>query len=483
MQKNIPLLTAAHQAYDSGAGLRSRRNRFKEFTYGRQWGDMVKDPDGHLITEGEMASRQGRQPLTNNMLRQLVKTIVGRFRSQLQPPPSHLAEIASRNMLDELDSRLLEEFLISGCAIQRICTQTRPHGSGTWIDNVNPGQFFINTLADPRGTDVEMVGMLHDFSLPELLARFSGGSPEHAARLSRIYTASTGTDSPALGLAVTDSADFFTARAGRCRVIEVWTLDCAPVLRCHDPHTASYFLLPASAHERIRRINASRQRRHLPQINARWEMRSLWQGRWLSPSGHVLQLSPSHMPDGSHPFVTTFYPLTDGEVHPFVEDVIDQQKYINRLITLIDNIMGSSAKGVLLFPEQQLCPSMDWTQVRDLWAAYDGVIPYRPRPGEPEPHQVASKNTPGGAYELLSLQLKLFEEISGVSGALQGRTTSSSGMSAQMFEAQARNSAIALADIFATFATFRARRNARITPHHHTRTDKIAAPHQPGHTP
>ena len=51
----------------------------------------------------------------------------------------------------------------------------------------------------------------------------------------------------------------------------------------------------------------------------------------------------------SHPFVFKLYPLTDGEVHSMVEDVIDQQKYVNRLITLVDHIMGASAKGALLY--------------------------------------------------------------------------------------------------------------------------------------
>ena len=461
MQKNTQLLAAVNQAYASAADIRRRRQRFKSFTYGRQWGDLVTDPDGNLITEGEMAARQGRQPLTNNMLRQLVKTIVGRFRSSLQPPPPQLREIAERNMLDELDSRLLEEFLISGCAIQRISRQKRPQGSGIWIDNVNPTRFFVNNMADPRGTDIEMIGMIHDLSLPELLARFAMGSQHRAAELTQIYGVATGMPPAALQLTIDESADLFTSPPGRCRVIEVWTLDCAEAIRCHDPHTATYFMLNTSSAQRISRINAARMRRHRQPITTRWEMLSRWQCRWLTPEGHIIHRTGSYMPDGSHPFVTSFYPLTDGEIHPFVEDVIDQQKYVNRLITLIDNVMGSSAKGVLLFPEHQLSPSMDWGQIRDLWASYDGVIPYRPRAGEPEPHQVASKSTPAGAYELLALQLRLFEEISGVSGALQGRSATSQ-TSAQMFEAQTRNSAIALADIFATFAAFRSHREARL---------------------
>ena len=41
------------------------------------------------------------------------------------------------------------------------------------------------------------------------------------------------------------------------------------------------------------------------------------------------------------------YPFIDGEIHSFVADVIDQQRYTNRLITLNDWVIRASAKGVL----------------------------------------------------------------------------------------------------------------------------------------
>ena len=115
------------------------------------------------------------------------------------------------------------------------------------------------------------------------------------------------------------------------------------------------------------------------------------------------------------------YPLIDGEVHAFVEDVIDQQRYINRLITMIDFIMGSSAKGVLLFPEDQIPDGMTIDDIADEWTKYNGIILFRPRPGSPMPQQIAVNATQVGAYEMLSLQMRLFEDISGVHGAMQGR--------------------------------------------------------------
>ena len=56
---------------------------------------------------------------------------------------------------------------------------------------------------------------------------------------------------------------------------------------------------------------------------------------------------------------------------------------------------------------------------------------------------------------------KLFEDISGVSKAFQGRNVSA-GTSASLYETEARNASIALTDIFETFATFRHQRDKKI---------------------
>ena len=155
-----------------------------------------------------------------------------------------------------------------------------------------------------------------------------------------------------------------------------------------------------------------------------------------------------------------FYPLVDGEVHSFVEDVIDQQRYINRLIVMIDHIMSTSAKGALLFPANQRHESMSWEQIAAQWAKSDSVKPYKPSGGNPPPQQIAANNTNIGAFELLSLEMKLFEDVSGVSGALMGKNASPATGSA-LYESQVKNATIALADIFESFNDFRTTRNEK----------------------
>lgn len=183
--------------------------------------------------------------------------------------------------------------------------------------------------------------------------------------------------------------------------------------------------------------------------------------RWFSPMGHVLADYISPYAHGSHPFVMKFYSLTDGEVHSFVEDVIDQQKYVNRLITLIDHIMGASAKGVLLFPDIGLPEGFTWHDIKRIWSATNGIIPYSPNRMGEIPKQISTNATDIGAYEMLQVQMKLFEDISGVNNALQGKLSSSS-VGAETFQRQIDNATIALGDIFDTFNTFRNDRNSKI---------------------
>lgn len=130
-------------------------------------------------------------------------------------------------------------------------------------------------------------------SFPELAARFCNGSSRRAAALRELYSSD---ETPAftpdtLGLPGAD-IDFFRPRkSGMCRVIEVWTLDAGSLTDGEDV-----------------------------------AFRFRWHCRWLAPDGTVLSEYDSPFGHGTHPFAIKFYPLTDGEVHSFVEDVIDQQR-------------------------------------------------------------------------------------------------------------------------------------------------------------
>ena len=122
--------------------------------------------------------------------------------------------------------------------------------------------------------------------------------------------------------------------------------------------------------------------------------------------------------------------------------------------------MNSSAKGVLLYPADALPPGFSWQDIARLWHRPNAVIPFDSTL-QRMPQQVVNNGSDVGAYQLLSLEMKLFDEISGVSGALQGREVSASTGSA-LYERQTENAIIALADIFDTFHSFRSCRNEKL---------------------
>lgn len=459
-----PTFSAAYDAWNQGAALRERRRRFKDFTYGRQWGDVVPTPDGPM-TEEAYALSLGKRPITNNLIRQMVKSVVGRFRHRLLDPETTSSrvepipdEIRRRNLLDELDSRLLEEFLISGCAVQRVATGRRIAGDGVWVDNISPNRFFVNRFTDPRATDIELVGCLHDMSLREVVLRFAGRLMSEE-EIRRVYAADYVFDGSATaGTSVGEASEsgFFNAEgADRCRVIEVWTLESRKLCQCLDTATGRvYTVEPSSRLEEINRRRASLDR---PAIEIREKNTARWHCTYFTPDGQTLLEGDSPFPHGLHPFVVKFYPMTDSEVHPFVEDIIDQQRYVNRLVTLVDHIMSHSAKGVLLYPVESFTKEVGWDAIRRQWSRPDGIIPYNGREGT-KPEQVNPSGTNAGASELLALEMKLMEQVSGVSGALSGQLPSSI-TSSSTYQSSIENASIALLDIFETFQTFRDSRN------------------------
>lgn len=85
----------------------------------------------------------------------------------------------------------------------------------------------------------------------------------------------------------------------------------------------------------------------------RQDVADLWQHTWLTGEGDVL-LSAVMAEEASPELVVRCYPMLDGRVHSLVQDLLGQQRYVNRLVTLLDEVLRYSAKGALLFPTDQL---------------------------------------------------------------------------------------------------------------------------------
>ena len=162
--KNIELLARAMECWDNLAGFRSDRERNKRFTYGDQWGDTI-DVDGERMREEEYIRSQGNVPLKNNMIRRLVRNVLGVFRNRYSVPScegidnmvsglSDMKNIQSRlernmelNRMEEMYARTMEEFLIGGLVVHRKWYGRKGSRTDCWTDFVLPDNFFCDTGA------------------------------------------------------------------------------------------------------------------------------------------------------------------------------------------------------------------------------------------------------------------------------------------------------------------------------------------------
>lgn len=460
------LMERAAEAWNACSELRQRRERYKRFTYGRQWDDAVTDPDtGRITTEREILSRDRRPPLTNNMIRQLVKCVVGRFRvyrhkeaEGTKTMDRSLARLHIENELDELDCRLLEDFLISGTAIQRLGRMPGDDSSGTSVNNIPFSRFFLSMPRDPRGRDIRLAGMLHDLTPEEVAMEFCEGNSRRASELLEKTRGMIAVSAVTCAGSRDYEADFnFSDEEGKVRVIEAWGCEPTEILRCHDQASGSYSERPPWERKKILQENARRNKAGIAEIRIHSVIERRWRCEWLLGDGTLLREEA-----GMHnPFVVKLYPLIDGEVHSLVEDVIDQQKYVNRLVNLIDRMMASSAKGALLFPVDCLAEGMELTHVAKAWSATDGIIPYKFRPGDEPPRQLNPSVGDIGAKDLLKLEMQMFRDVSGVDEVLLGQDPGG-GAGAERYAALVENATIAIRDLMDTFLSFLRSRDRRL---------------------
>ncbi len=478
------ILMEAQHYWNMMDDFRKERERNKRYTYGKQWDDVI-NVDGRAMTEENYIKSQGNIPLKNNLIRRLVKNVLGVYRSQCKEPTcvardgdeQKLGETMSTilqcnmqlNRKDDLYPRCLEEFLISGFVSGRKSFGWRNGMLDCWTDYVQPNNFFIdNKMRDIRGWDVTCLGEIHDITFGQLCEQFAT-SPEEFQKLKNIYNLASdrnylASTAKSFGYSKLENYDFLlTTEPGLCRVIEVWRKEQRPRYRCHDYNNGDIYKINIDDYgSMVKNVNDERLRMaaemgmpedNVALIEATWFIDDYWYFYYLSPFGDILAEGETPYEHGSHPYVFKAYPFIDGEIHSFVADVIDQQRYTNRLITLYDWIMRASAKGVLMMPEDAIPDGMSIDDIASEWSRFNGIILYKPSKYGNIPQQVSSNSTNIGISELLNLQLKFFEDISGVNGALQGKP-GFSGQSAAHFNMQTQNATMSLLDILDTFSSF-----------------------------
>jgi hypothetical protein len=483
-QRAYDVLAMAQTYWSNMDDFRRERERNKRYTYGDQWDDTIT-VDGCRMTEGEYIQKKGNVPLKNNLIRRLVRNVIGVYRSQSKEPVCNardrdeqkLGETMSTvlqynmqlNRMNELYARTMEEYMVGAFVVHRKWYGWRNDKLDCWTDYVNPNRFFVDTnMRDFRGWDVTCCGEIHDISFGDLLGQFAQ-TPSDYERLANIYRAANnmrGFVSARASIGVSTrrkDIDFLlNTDESLCRVIEVWRKETKPRYRCHDYNNGDVFKIDVNDKKALvddvnqqrleQGLSLGMAKEDIPLVKAEWFVDSYWYYYYLTPLGDILAEGETPYAHKSHPYVFKAYPFIDGEIHSFVSDVIDQQRYANRLVTLYDWIMRASAKGVLLVPDECLGDQSP-EDFADAWTRFNGVVLYHAKPGVPAPTQVANNSTNIGISELLNLQLKFFEDISGVHGALQGRQ-GTTGTSGTLYAQQAQNATTSLLDLLDSFSQF-----------------------------
>ena len=124
-RRAFDVLMEAQHYWNEMEQFRKDRQRNKRYTYGDQWDDKIC-VDGKTMTEEEYIKQQGNVPLKNNLIRRLVRNVLGVYRSQSKEPTcvardrdeQKLGETMSTilqcnmqlNRMSEVYARTMEEF-------------------------------------------------------------------------------------------------------------------------------------------------------------------------------------------------------------------------------------------------------------------------------------------------------------------------------------------------------------------------------------
>ena len=344
-----------------------------------------------------------------------------------------------------------------------------------WVYPVDIPRLFFNTsVEDPRMWDVSRVGEIYDLAYDDVIAMF--GQYVAETELENIYGYAKNAaylNSAALNGEGQKNITFYNpSRPDLCRVILGWRLENRPAIHWHDELRGTWGYIKPNEMHLIEEINNKRiedSKVHgIPEdevllVNAEKKMERVWVYRYMSPEGYCLVKGESPYWHGEHNFILGVQHLYKGKLYNFVEQFIDQQRSINRTATMIDFIRGASSKGLLIVDEGAF-ESMTRQEIVDEYVRYNGVLFVKPRTGvnvRDVIHQVNGAASTAGDYELLNLQLKLINEISGVNSAMQGQAPSS-GTPSSLYAQQVQNSSLNLKGFFGAIAAFRKRRDTKV---------------------
>lgn len=490
-KENYALLMKCRNDWESMRSLRDEHKRNQRYKNGRQWDDLITDPDDPTkkIPEREYISRQGKTAIQNNIIQQIDRNIHGQALSNPTQPV-----VVSRSDDDVSYSEMLTNTLQYGLKVNKYSTIKvsaleslasagyciAKVGYGLWssknrsdvkIDFVNFNRVFFNQDAEkPTLEDVCRIGEIHDYSWQEIRYNFFTGRENDMKVLREVYNTSVDIDSyfeDDTAERNLENLDFFvSSHNNKYRVYEVWTREVRKVEYVHDKAKGEEIFDEVNGATYYDNINTMRRAQleaygvdeaaiQSQLIEHETKLEYYWQVQWLTPQGLCLKEMETPYAHQTHPYIITSMPRIDGIVTPIYSNLRDIQRTINRHLTLVDYALAHSAKGALMVPKSMLAHT-PLSEITRQYSRTDGVIVYDDSKAVVnKPSQLASSPIPAGTFEFINTEIRQLQEVSGLSGALSGQATRS-GTPSSLYAQQAQNSMLNFVLLFECFREFNA---------------------------
>lgn len=494
-QDNLRVLRLAQKYWEDLADWRARNYRNFMYYRGKQWHELVivRDRDGKetQMTEEDYIKSQGKIPFKQNLIGPIIRSTVSQYRAN--PSKSiviaRAKENASKsemltnvlqaeldvNEIVELDAQNLKNFLIFGGVFGKVGYKYIPtlNREGVEVNNVADDRIFFNSgITDPRLKELNLIGEIIDAPIEDIISAFAKSKADEVA-IRSLFTAGN-QQFPGTGetLSQSDTAvnDFMVPNnLSLCRLYEIWELKADWRMYVHDYYDGTRECVDITQ-EQIDQINRERvayyasqnvPEEEVPLMVGTMVFERYWYYKYLTPNGACLKEGETPYEHEEHPYAFSLYPLIKGEVWGLVEDSIDQQRFINRLIISQEFARSAAAKGVLLVPEDSIPDDMTIDDFAEEWTKYNGVIKIKVKPGAQIPQQISASAIDPNSNEAIQMQMDFMMRVSGVGNAIQG-VTAKSGTPSSLYAQEAQNSAMNNVDLIQTFGSFKKRRDKKV---------------------
>ena len=490
---DLELYERCQQAWNNLEDVRQTRERVKRYVYGDQWGDVIEYRNG-TTTERSYIQSKGNVPLQNNIMISILNSVVGLYTKQSGEPNCFAVKHNAQWLSDMMTATMqtcwqktymrdalktaFEDFIIGGVAVARETYEEKFGYKDAWTDIINPYKAFWEAGSDVRMSDLQLVGALYDVAPGELYGKFCndkyGWTVDEINDVFEIdktdyhrYYRTSGVqqnDDESLDMISFDKP----SKDSKVRLIEVWTKESKTRYQCYDPiaengdeveyrvELKDIWHIDQINQERIRQCQeVGMPEEEWPLIEYEKIEDEYWYYTYMAPDGTVISEGENPYETKNQPFTIKLYPYVNSEIHPFMGNIIDQQRYINRLIIMHDMAARSAAKGLTIFPIESIPDGMTKEDIAEEMTEYDGILFFETNKMNPNlrPEIISSGAVQIGTQELLQMQLNLAREITNVSGALQGKTPSA-GTSAARYAQETQNATTSLESLMQDFTSF-----------------------------